>query len=174
LQWHTKVKYVTKVPLVYTYGFMAIDKKTFDAIGDADKAIVAEVMTRTYQEFDKTNLADNQGAYEALLKSGIEAVKFMRDVSWDSNIALLSVGVPYTLVFDGISWKATTTPLFIANQFDRRISLESVYRDDFGNITSSGWLDANTKKVSVTVSWQKDTGTTTKEITTYVSNIFKN
>jgi TRAP-type C4-dicarboxylate transport system substrate-binding protein len=76
LQWHTKVKYVTKVPLVYTYGFMAIDKKAFDTISDADKAIITEVMTRTYQEFDKANLVDNQGAYDALLKSGIEAVKF--------------------------------------------------------------------------------------------------
>lgn len=79
LQWHTKVKYVTKVPLVYTYGFMAIDKNTFDKINDADKAIVTEVMTRTYQDFNKANLIDNQGAYEALLKSGIEAVKFDDD-----------------------------------------------------------------------------------------------
>lgn len=79
MQWHTKVKYVTKVPLVYTYGFMAIDKKAFDTISDADKAIITEVMTRTYQEFDKANLVDNQGAYDALLKSGIEAVKFDDD-----------------------------------------------------------------------------------------------
>jgi TRAP-type C4-dicarboxylate transport system substrate-binding protein len=76
LQWHTKVKFVTRVPLVYTFGFMAIDKRTFDKISEADKAIVTEVMTRTYKNFDKTNLVDNQGAYDALLKSGIEAVKF--------------------------------------------------------------------------------------------------
>jgi TRAP-type C4-dicarboxylate transport system substrate-binding protein len=76
LQWHTKVKYVTKVPLVYSYGFMAIDKKTFDTISAADRAVVTEVMTQTYKKFDKANLVDNQGAYDALLKSGIEAVKF--------------------------------------------------------------------------------------------------
>jgi len=93
LQWHTKVKYVTKVPLVYTFGFMAIDKKAFDSISDADKAIVTEVMTRTYKHFDKVNLADNQGAYEALLKSGIEAVKFddeefvkVRNLLLESNL----------------------------------------------------------------------------------------
>ncbi|MDH5620956.1 MAG: TRAP transporter substrate-binding protein DctP [Gammaproteobacteria bacterium] len=93
LQWHTKVKYVTKVPLVYTFGFMAVDKKTFDAISDADKAIVTEVMTRTYRNFDKVNLVDNQGAYDALLKSGIEAVKFddeefvkVRNLLMESNL----------------------------------------------------------------------------------------
>jgi TRAP-type C4-dicarboxylate transport system substrate-binding protein len=93
LQWHTKVKYVTKVPLVYTFGFMAVDKKTFDSISDADKAIVTEVMTRTYENFNKVNLVDNQGAYDALLKSGIEAVKFddeefvkVRNLLLESNL----------------------------------------------------------------------------------------
>lgn len=95
LQWHTKVKYVTKVPLVYTFGFMAVDKKAFDTISDADKAIVTEVMTRTYRNFDKVNLVDNQGAYDALLKSGIEAVKFddeefvkVRNLLLESNLKL--------------------------------------------------------------------------------------
>jgi hypothetical protein len=26
LQWHTKIKYITELPLVYTLGFMAIQK----------------------------------------------------------------------------------------------------------------------------------------------------
>lgn len=76
MQWHTKVKYITKVPLVYTFGFMAIDKKAFDKINDADQAIVNEVMTRTYQNFNKQNLIDNQGAYDALLNSQIKPAKF--------------------------------------------------------------------------------------------------
>jgi TRAP-type C4-dicarboxylate transport system substrate-binding protein len=76
LQWHTKVKYVTEVPLVYSFGYMAVDKKTFDKISDDDKAIVREVMTRTYEDFDKANLIDNRKAFESLVKSGIERVEF--------------------------------------------------------------------------------------------------
>ena len=76
LQWHTKVKYVTKVPLVYSFGYMAVDKKTFDKISDADKAIVREVMTETYENFDKINLIENEKAFESLVKSGIERVEF--------------------------------------------------------------------------------------------------
>jgi TRAP-type C4-dicarboxylate transport system substrate-binding protein len=76
MQWHTKVKYITKVPLVYTFGFMAIDKKAFDKVSEEDKAIVTEVMTRTYKNFDKQNLIDNQGAYDALLNSQIKPAKF--------------------------------------------------------------------------------------------------
>jgi TRAP-type C4-dicarboxylate transport system substrate-binding protein len=76
LQWHTKVKYITELPLVYTLGFMAIDKKSFDKLSDADKAIVREVMERTYQNFDKVNLVDNAGARDALINAGLESVPF--------------------------------------------------------------------------------------------------
>ena len=74
MQWHTKVKYITRLPLVYTYGFMAVDQKSFDKVSDADKAIVREVMSKTYLNFDKVNLVDNEGAYQALLNSGIAPV----------------------------------------------------------------------------------------------------
>jgi TRAP-type C4-dicarboxylate transport system substrate-binding protein len=74
LQWHTKVKYVTEIPLVYTLGFMAVDKRAFDKISDADQAVVREVMERTYRNFDEQNLIDNREAFEALLNAGIENV----------------------------------------------------------------------------------------------------
>jgi TRAP-type C4-dicarboxylate transport system substrate-binding protein len=76
LQWHTKVKYITRVPLVYTFGFMAVDKKAFEKISPDDQAIVREVMGRIYENFDRINLKDNEAAFEALLNSGIESVEF--------------------------------------------------------------------------------------------------
>lgn len=95
LQWHTKVKYVTQVPLVYTFGFMAIDKKVFDKISADDQTIVREVMTKMYQNFDKVNLVDNQDAFDALVRSGIKPTKFddeefskVRDLLLASNLKL--------------------------------------------------------------------------------------
>ncbi len=76
LQWHTKVKYITELPLVYTLGFMAVDKRAFDKLSDADKAIVREVMQRTYRNFDQANLVDNRGARDALLNAGLKSVPF--------------------------------------------------------------------------------------------------
>jgi TRAP-type C4-dicarboxylate transport system substrate-binding protein len=76
LQWHTKIKYVTEIPLAYTLGFMAIDKKAFSKLSDEDQEIVREVMERTYVNFDRTNLKDNADAREALLNSGIESVAY--------------------------------------------------------------------------------------------------
>jgi len=79
LQWHTKVKYITELPLVYTLGFMAVDKRAFGKLSDADQAIVREVMGRTYENFDKVNLVDNRGARDALLNTGIEVVPVTRE-----------------------------------------------------------------------------------------------
>jgi len=76
LQWHTKVKYITELPLVYTMGFMAIDKRAFDKISAEDQAIVREVMEESYRNFDKANLVDNHGARDALINSGIESVPY--------------------------------------------------------------------------------------------------
>ncbi len=76
LQWHTKVKYITELPLVYTMGFLAIDKRAFNKISPADQAIVREVMEESYRNFDKVNLDDNRGARDALINSGIESVPY--------------------------------------------------------------------------------------------------
>lgn len=76
LQWHTKIKYITELPLVYTLGFMAIDKRAFAKLSAEDQAIVREVMTATYKSFDESNLVDNKGARDALINAGIKSVPF--------------------------------------------------------------------------------------------------
>ncbi len=107
LQWHTKVKYVTELPLVYTLGFMAVDKRAFNKLSDADQAIVREVMMRTYQNFDKQNLVDNRGARDALLNTGIESVPFdmeeynkVRRILMTSNAELGDQGLFTKELFD--------------------------------------------------------------------------
>lgn len=79
LQWHTKVKYMTELPLSYTVGFMAIDKKAFGKLSAADQAVVREVMTRIYDDFDRQNLIDNREARAALLRQKIQLVEFDPD-----------------------------------------------------------------------------------------------
>ncbi|MDH3350529.1 MAG: TRAP transporter substrate-binding protein DctP [Gammaproteobacteria bacterium] len=99
LQWHTKVKYVTDMPLVYTMGFMAVAEKSFNKLSAEDQAIVRDVMTATYSKFDKKNLVDNKAAMEALLNAGIERVvpdaeeiAHIRDVLSRSNRSMAENG----------------------------------------------------------------------------------
>ena len=74
LQWHTKVKYGTPMPLVYTMAFIAIDKKRFDRLSAEDQVIVDEVLTGIYANFEQVNRADNEKALAALESVGIEIV----------------------------------------------------------------------------------------------------
>lgn len=109
-----------------------------------------------------------------LLEEGVEAVKFLRDAGWDTNIASLTAGVPYYLNFNGTSWESTYVNSYIDGVFERSFVIEDVYRDANDDIAESGDFDLNTKKISVFVSWETPTGTMTKSISTYITNIFNN
>lgn len=99
LQWHTKVKFITDMPLVYTMGFMVIDKRAFKKIDVADQQVVREVMTRTYANLDEASLSDNVEAMQALLNTGIESVELdpeeaseIRSILSRSNRAMAEQG----------------------------------------------------------------------------------
>lgn len=75
LQWHTQVKYLTELPLMYFVGTLAIDKKAFAKLSPADQATVRDVMDKVFVEIDKQNRKDNLSAYGALIKQGVKLVK---------------------------------------------------------------------------------------------------
>jgi len=74
LQYHTKLKYVTDVPLVYTMGFMAISNKAFAKVSVDDQLIVRKVLSDLYSKYDKLNLEDDRAAKEALFNAGLVPV----------------------------------------------------------------------------------------------------
>lgn len=113
-----------------------------------------------------------------LLDEGAEALRFMRDVSWNTNIAPLADGVTYTLYWDysvnNYGWRATTTRDLIDDQFDRTFVLSPVSRDaTTRNIVSSGGVvDSGTRKATITVSWFDRIGTSSKSIVMYLYNTY--
>jgi TRAP-type C4-dicarboxylate transport system substrate-binding protein len=74
LQWHTKVKYLTKLPVSYSFGVFAIEKEAFGHLSADDQKVVREVMTRTMSGLDHEARAENESANETLLKTGIKPV----------------------------------------------------------------------------------------------------
>ena len=75
LQWHTQVKYLTEMPLLYGWGTLVISKRAMDKLNAADTKIVSEVMRRTFKEIDLQNQKDNSAALAALKNQGITFVK---------------------------------------------------------------------------------------------------
>jgi TRAP-type C4-dicarboxylate transport system substrate-binding protein len=74
LQWHTKVKYITALPVSYSMGVFAIEKNSFSALLPADQQIVREVMARHLGQLDRESREDNRKATEVLAKAGIQSV----------------------------------------------------------------------------------------------------
>ena len=74
LQWHTKVKYITALPVSYSMGVFAIEKSAFSALMPADQQIVREVMGRHLGLLDRESREDNRKANEVLAKAGIQSV----------------------------------------------------------------------------------------------------
>jgi len=74
-QWHTRIKSVTEVPLLYIVGVLIVEKKRFDRIKPADQEIVKTVITRVFKDMNQKNRIDNDKAKQALKKLGIEFVR---------------------------------------------------------------------------------------------------
>jgi TRAP-type C4-dicarboxylate transport system substrate-binding protein len=75
LQWHTAVKYLTDMPVIYAMQFMAIQKRVFDKLSAEDQAVVREVLTRVYAEINEQAPIDAANARDALANSGITIVE---------------------------------------------------------------------------------------------------
>lgn len=75
LQWYTKTKFVTNLPLSYTLGVLAIDKGALQAVSAADQAVIREVMSALYARLDAQNRVDNAKAEQALRANGLKFVE---------------------------------------------------------------------------------------------------
>lgn len=74
LQWHTRVKYMTDLPLLYSYGTLVIKERALKRVNKEDRAIISEVMMRASKSVDQLNRKDDIQATEALRKQGIEFI----------------------------------------------------------------------------------------------------
>jgi len=117
-----------------------------------------------------------------LLDSGVEAVRYMRDLNWDNNIGTLSNNTNYYLINTASStspyyvWKATTTKQIFDGIFERTFKLESVYRSSTSSdiVLTGGLISTSTCKLTITVSWPDTSGeTTTKSLSTYLTNLYE-
>jgi TRAP-type C4-dicarboxylate transport system substrate-binding protein len=75
LQWHTRVRYMTDVPLLYTYGILVIQNKAFRRLGARDQKIAREVLAGAFDRINQQIRRDNEQAKTALARQGIAFIK---------------------------------------------------------------------------------------------------
>jgi TRAP-type C4-dicarboxylate transport system substrate-binding protein len=74
LQWHTKVKYRTELPVSYSMGVFAIDARAMQALGAEDQRVVQEVMGEVMLGIDRASREDNRRAAEVMTSAGVQPV----------------------------------------------------------------------------------------------------
>lgn len=74
LQWHTRVDYLTDIPLMYFCGVMSLSGKSFSKLSAEDQGIVREVFGKAFKHIEARNRSDNVKAFDALLNQGVEPV----------------------------------------------------------------------------------------------------
>lgn len=127
---------------------------------------------QTTTRASRTTQVAIQGDY--LLEEGVEALKIFRDLSYTNNFSKLSTSTPYYYQWAGTNWATSTTNILIDGKFERSFTLADVQRDANSDISSVGAYDPDTKLATVSVSWSDASGTTTRSIQTYITNIFGN
>ena len=72
LQWHTQLRYVLDLPLMYVYGLYVVSANQFDGLSETDQATVRSIMGDIVRQADRKNRADDAATFDVLLAQGIQ------------------------------------------------------------------------------------------------------
>ncbi|MBI9089701.1 MAG: TRAP transporter substrate-binding protein DctP [Desulfobacterium sp.] len=100
LHWHTQIRYITQIPLIYTNGLLAIAKRAFDKLDAEDRAVVRSKMGQAFNRIDKHSRQQNVEAMEVLKEMGLKLV--VPDVKASETWEKESRKVPEQLVAKGV------------------------------------------------------------------------
>ncbi|GLO60305.1 hypothetical protein MACH09_08130 [Vibrio sp. MACH09] len=74
LRWSSKVSYITDIPLMYAYGLMTIQKKSFSKLSQEDQILTQNILSQVFQKLDTNSRKDSIKAFSAVLGQGVEPV----------------------------------------------------------------------------------------------------
>jgi prepilin-type N-terminal cleavage/methylation domain-containing protein len=161
------------------------DKRGFGLIEIVIVIAIVSVAVVAFGEVARLSLSALQRekrAFEAslLVEEGFEAMRGLRDQSWNTNISTLSNTTNYYLATttsaSTIVWNLSTTqPTRLINgTYWRTIVLGSVNRDSGDRIAVSGSIDSGTRQITITVSWRDKNATTSVSSVGYLTNFLQN
>lgn len=74
LQWHTKTRYRTELPVTYSMGVFAVDASVFYGLAPGDQQVMRTVIGEVMAGIDRDSRADNEEARRVMTAMGIETV----------------------------------------------------------------------------------------------------
>jgi Tfp pilus assembly protein PilV len=128
--------------------------------------VATSIVTLLAQSYGSNRLSNEQTIANQYAAEGLEAVRNIRDQSY----ALLTVSSGTGVAVSSGTWALSGTSTAF-DKYTRIISISTVNRDGSGNVSSTGTLDPNTKKVVSTVTWSASPSRVDSVVqTTYLTN----
>lgn len=75
LLWHTKLKYVVDLPIMYIYSLAVVTRSSLASVAEADIASLKRIMAEAVAEVDRRNRADHAEAWQALKTQGLRILR---------------------------------------------------------------------------------------------------
>lgn len=87
LQWHTRVSYLTQVPLAYLYATLVLKENVFNKLRQSDQSIVKQILESAFDRIDRQNRTDNEQAMIALKRQGVEFISpsTVQQQAWEAH-----------------------------------------------------------------------------------------
>jgi TRAP-type C4-dicarboxylate transport system substrate-binding protein len=114
LQWHTQLKYVFDLPLMYVYGLLTVRDRQFERLDPTDQQLVMDVMGEVVRQVDAQNRTDHERAVEVLKSQGLswsipgegEVVRW-KDLAERASMEMISQGVISAGLFETLQGQLT-------------------------------------------------------------------
>lgn len=74
MQWFTRVKYITELPINYTLGALLVDKPTFDKLTPEHQGILLSITDEELAQLTEKTRRENEEAMQVMLANGLELV----------------------------------------------------------------------------------------------------
>ena len=74
LQWFTRVKYLTDVPLIYLAGGVVVKKDTFKGISPSDQNLIMEIFQHHLDQLKAVTRNENREAINVMTKQGVKII----------------------------------------------------------------------------------------------------
>ena len=74
MQWFTRVKYITELPINYTLGALLVDKRTFDKLTAEHQEILLRIADEELTQLTEKTRRENEEAMQVMLANGLQLV----------------------------------------------------------------------------------------------------
>ena len=86
LQWHTQLKYVVDLPLMYIYGFFVVSNRALQGVSEPDLAAMRRILGAAVVEAERRNRADLADIRQTLRNQGLQYITLTAQerTDWES------------------------------------------------------------------------------------------